>query len=140
MALTRRTALALSGAVAGTVAVASLAGALVIGGRDDADPTPPDTVALVGHAAPDASATPTTEPRVEVVYQDVYDLPPATAPDVRTGAAAPSPAPAAPVLTSSDDDRWDDDGWDDDGSEDDEWDDDDRYEDEDHEEEDDWEG
>lgn len=130
MAFTRRTALALSGAVAGTVAAASLAGALVIGGADDQDPTPPEPIAVVDSAreVPGTAPAPATAPDVEVVYQDVYDLPPATAPAGRAGAVGSSPAPTAPAVTAdlsstaAGDDDWDDDeyddGYEDDGYED----------------------
>ncbi|HEU5082393.1 MAG TPA: hypothetical protein VFU14_03570 [Acidimicrobiales bacterium] len=125
MALTRRTALALSGAVAGTVAAASLAGALVIGGADGQEPTPPDPIAVVDATAEAPASVPTTAPGVEVVYQDVYDLPPATAPAGSAGAVGLSPAPTAPVAagdlssTVAGDDGWDDDEYEDEGYEDD---------------------
>lgn len=126
MALTRRTALAVAGAVAGTVAAASLAGALVVGGADGATPAAPDTISAVDTTAgePGAASTPTTTPGAHVVYQDVYDLPAAAASDGRAGLVAPSPATLAVSgdLSSAvaGDDDWDDrdddhgdDDWDD---------------------------
>lgn len=132
MPFTRTSALVLSGAVAGIVAVSSLAGALVVGG-DDADATTP-TTALLDEAVPVDTTTPTTAPAVEVVYQDVYDLPPATGPAASTS----SPAGVAPVAAAdlssapAATDDWDDDDADQ-GEYKDEWEDEYEYEDDEYE-------
>ncbi len=106
----RKSALALAGAVAGTITAASLAGAVNLGLlSSDSTPAPSTQVQLfepIDTAA--ATTTSTTEAPVEVVVQDVYDLPsdsgqspaPAVAP------TAPATLTQAPAPTAGGDDSY----------------------------------
>ncbi len=130
MALTRKSALALAGAVAGTLAAAGVAGAVNLGllAGDDGAPDPNgavlDIVATTGTTAGtiEIPASPSSTV-VEVVVEDVYDLPAGTTPP----AAAPTTPLGPPVSLGEVDD--------DDDDHDDEFDDDhdDEFEDDDHE-------
>ena len=90
MALTRTAALALGGAVAAAVALVSVAGAVTVS-TGTPSPAPAPAAVLAGDSDP---AVATSTPPVEVIYQDVYDLPPAPAP--------PAAAPPASAAAGSD--------------------------------------
>ncbi len=87
----RKSALALAGAVAATITAASVAGAVNLG-LLSSDPAPASSDQVQLFEPIDATAaTPTTEAPVQVVVQDVYDLPPA---DGQTPATTPTAAVA----------------------------------------------
>ncbi|MGK2950203.1 MAG: hypothetical protein ACSLFP_16650 [Acidimicrobiales bacterium] len=104
--MSRPKALLIAGLAAGALAVSSAAAAVNVGllAGDDSTPFTPEPVAT--SSAP-TETTVTTEPPVEVVYQDVYET---VAP-----APAPAPAVASPAVRSSSVDESDDsdDGYDD---------------------------
>jgi hypothetical protein len=124
--MSRPKAIGLAGIVAGAVAISGAAAAVNVGlltGNDSA-PFTPKTVAAQSDGTV-ATSTSTTEPPVEIVYQDVYEQAP----------AVPGPPPAAtpaPVVgTASDDDAYDEYEDDDDYDDYDEYEDDDDHEDDD---------
>ncbi len=111
----RKSALALAGAVAGTITAASLAGAVNLGLlSSDSTPAPGTQIQLfepIDAAAP--TTTSTTEAPVEVVVQDVYDLP-SGAGQSPAPAAAPTAAPTltqAPAPTAGDGGSYSDDSY-----------------------------
>ena len=98
----RKSALALAGAVAGTITAASLAGAVNLGLlSSDSTPTSGNQVQLFEpvDAAATQATTSTTEAPVQVVVQDVYDLPADNSQP--PGTAATPPPTAAPTLTQA---------------------------------------
>jgi hypothetical protein len=125
--LSRSKALGIAGIVAGAVAVSGAAAALNVGllTGHESSPFTPQSVASTDDGA--VTTTSTTEPPVEIVYQDVYEPGPASAPAT----------PGAPVASSSRDDDNDDsygddaDDADEDGTYEDDADEDDDHEDED---------
>ena len=134
MKRTRKSALALAGAVAGTLTAASVAGAVNLGllssesspSDDPSELFVPSETTDTGLEDPTTSTSVTQPDDVEVVIEDVYDLPPAGSTGASgsapggTIATAPSSAPAAttpvvpPTSVRHDDDDDHDDDHDDD--------------------------
>ena len=106
----RKSALALAGAVAATITAASVAGAVNLG-LLSSDPAPASSSQVQLFEPIDATTattTSTTEAPVQVVVQDVYDLPAdngqAPAPTSTAAPTAPATLTQAPAPSSGGDD------------------------------------